>query len=266
VSYREVEFTKNREAVGDLMARARKFHMPISATSELDVTELRARLERERERGRPIGLAAYLTAATAKLVASQPRLNHHLFTDAFGRRREVAFDQISCTVIVQRKSPSGEDILFPLVLRGTDRLGVDAIHARIREHKQMDLEELPQFKDLQKVKKMPRLALRWFSFKARSDPDFYLKYFGTYGLSSLVSYGGSGFTMSTIANTAVAFFPATIKDRPVVVRGEVVPRTIMNFGFVFDHYLIDGLDMTRAIEGLREVVEDPTRVLGPEPG
>jgi pyruvate/2-oxoglutarate dehydrogenase complex dihydrolipoamide acyltransferase (E2) component len=262
VGYRLVDYTKNRQIVGDLMTRAKKFHMPVSATSELDVTELLARIEREKAAGRTIGLAAYFAAATAKLLVQQPRLNHHLFTDVFGRKKEVEFDEISCTIVVQRKSLRGEEILLPLVLRRTDTMTVDQIQAQVREHKQIDLEELKQFKGLQKVKKMPALALKYFSFKARTDPEFYLKYFGTYGLSSLVSHGGSAFTMSTIANTAVAFFPGTIKDRPVVVRGEIVPRTIMNFGFVFDHFLIDGMDMARAVEGLRELVEEPGRVLG----
>ena len=247
MSFREVPFTRNRELVSDLMLRARLFHMPVTSMCEFDVTELEARLEREKTRGRSLGMAAFMTAATSKLL---------------GRRREVAFDEISCTLVVQRTAKSGEDILFPLVLRNTNKLTVDDIQAHIREHKRDDIESLKQFKNLQRVKNMPRLALKYFSFKARSDPEFYLKYFGTYGLSSLMAQDASAFTMSTIANTAVAFFPATIKERPVVIGGQVVPRTIMNFGFVFDHYILDGLDMMRATESMRALVEEPQHVLG----
>jgi pyruvate/2-oxoglutarate dehydrogenase complex dihydrolipoamide acyltransferase (E2) component len=263
--YREIPFTRNRELVSDLMARARRFHMPVSITAEFDLTELEARLARERARGRAMGLAAYMTAATSKLLERQPRLNHHLFTDLLGRRREVCFEEISCTLVVQRKSRAGEEILLPLVLRRTNELDVLQIHALIRDHKQKDLESLEQFKSLERVKKLPGIALKYFSFKARSDPEFYLKYFGTYGLSSLMSQGGSPFTMSTIANTAVAFFPGTIKQRPLVLGGQIVARTIMNFGFVFDHFIVDGLEMQRASEGMRELVEEPSQLLGPEP-
>jgi pyruvate/2-oxoglutarate dehydrogenase complex dihydrolipoamide acyltransferase (E2) component len=262
MSYREIPFTKNREVVSDLMWRARRFHMPVSSTCEFDVTELQARLAREKERGRSLGMAAFMTAATSKLLEQQPRLNHHLFTNVLGQRREVSFDEISCTLVVQRTAKSGEDILLPLVLRNTNKLSVDDIQAQIREHKRGELESLAQFQNLDRVKKMPKLALKLFSFKARSDPDFYLKYFGTYGLSSLMAHDASAFAMSTVANTAAAFFPATIKERPVVIGGKVVARTIMNFGFVFDHYILDGLDMMRAAEGMRALVEEPHHVLG----
>jgi pyruvate/2-oxoglutarate dehydrogenase complex dihydrolipoamide acyltransferase (E2) component len=264
-TYREIPFTKNRELVSDLMTRARRFHMPVSITAEFDLSELEARLARERARGHSVGLAAYMTAATSKLLERQPRLNHHLFTDLFGRRREVCFGEISCTLVVQRKSSAGEEILLPLVLRRTNELTALQIHALIRDHKQMELESLEQFKNLERVKKLPSVALKLFSFKARSDPEFYLKYFGTYGLSSLMSQNGSPFAMSTIANTAVAFFPGTIKQRPLVVEGRILARTIMNFGFVFDHFIVDGLEMQRACEGMRELVEDPSQVLGSEP-
>lgn len=264
MSYKEIPFTKNRIVVADLMVRARKFHMPVTVMCEYDVTELLARLERERERGKPVGLAAFAAAATSKLLEQQPRLNHHLFTDAFGRKREIAFDEISCTLVVQRTSRTGEEILLPLVLRGTNRMSAWEIHERVRHHKRGDVETLRQFRDMQRVKRLPSLALKYFSYKARSDPEFYLKYFGTYGLSSLVSYGGSAFAMSTIANTTAAFFPGTIKERPMVVGGAIVPRSVMNFGFVFDHFIVDGLDMVRAGEGLRELMENPNKVLGPE--
>lgn len=264
MSFRELPFTKNRELIADLMARARRFHMPVNATCEFDVTALRARLKRERSRGRVLGFEAFLTAATSRLLEQLPRLNRHLFTSLLGRRREIEFDEISCTLVVRRKAPTGEDILLPLVLRHSNRLTVAAIEEQVRFHQQAELGRLEQFQALERVKRLSRTALRYFSYKARSDPAFYLRYFGTYGMSTLVSLNGAAFTMSTIANTGVAFFPGTIKERPVAVRGKIVARTIMDFGFVFDHYLIDGLEMHRACEGLRDLVERPAAVLGEE--
>jgi pyruvate/2-oxoglutarate dehydrogenase complex dihydrolipoamide acyltransferase (E2) component len=254
--------TANRHLIHDLLARARKFHAPVTGSLELDVTDTRLRIQEDRRAGRRIGLVSYLVRATALLVQQRPLLQRHLFTTWYGRTREVVFDHITCTLIVSRKGPDGEPILLPLLLENVDRRSIEEIDAIIAEHRDRPIEELEQFKALERVKKAPRLALSWFSYKARSDPEFYLKYFGTYGLSSLIDPGGGINGLSTYANTAVAFLPSTLKMRPWVVRGKIVPREILNMSVVVDHNLIDGAEALKISHLLRDLVEKPHLVLG----
>ena len=261
MSFRDVEFTRNRQVIHDLLLRAKRFHCSINATVELDVTDLLARIEAERAAGRDIGLVSFLVKATARLLELHPRLNHHLFTRWWGGRREVAFERIHCTLIVKRDGLGGEEILLPLVIRDANVKPVEEIHAIIRDHKRREVESLPQMKAMQKLKRLPRLALTWFSFKARSDPKFYSKYFGTYGLSSLIDEGGAGVAGATLANTASAFLPGTLKPRPAVVDGAIVSRTILSMGCVADHYVVDGMEALRAGTTLRQLVEDPAWLL-----
>ena len=56
MSWREVEFTANRQMIHDLLLRARRFHAPVTASLELDVTELQASIKAEPRPARRWGL------------------------------------------------------------------------------------------------------------------------------------------------------------------------------------------------------------------
>ena len=52
-----------------------------------------------------------------------------------------------------------------------------------------------------------------------------------------------------------------IQDRPVVVDGEVVVRPMMYLALSYDHRLIDGREAVRFLVTMKELVEDPARML-----
>jgi len=264
MSFVPVPVTKNRWVVNDLLDRARTHHCSVSGTAEYDVTDLRAALREARRAGRAVSLTSFLVKATASLIAAQPELNQHVFVGLFGRRKMVRFDHIHCTLVVARRH-EGEPILFPVLVRRADRQSLEDIEALIRHHKAAPLQSLAPMQALERVKRMPWIGLRWFSWKARSDPDFYLRYFGTYGLSSLVRVGGHGTAGATLANTAVAFLPGSLRTLPRYVDGQVQPREILGVGFVFDHLLFDGVAMLRAVEGLGRLLERPDELLRTPP-
>lgn len=254
--------------VNAMLRRARRFHCSVSGSAEFDVTDLRERLRSARRAGREIGLAAFLVKATARLIEEQPHLNRHQFTGLLGRRRIVEFAPIHCTLVVSRRAhredrrDGPEEILLPALLKDVNERSLEEIEAEIRRYKSAPLAELSEVRDLQRLERLPGLALDLLSFKARSDPDFYLRYFGTYGLSSLVRVGGHGTSVATLANTGVAFLPGAIRKMPRFVDGAVVAREILGFALVFDHYLFDGIQMLRATERLGELLERPQILLG----
>lgn len=53
----------------------------------------------------------------------------------------------------------------------------------------------------------------------------------------------------------------TIKERPVVVDGEIVARPMMYLAISYDHRLIDGKDAVQFLVSVKETLEDPTRLL-----
>jgi pyruvate/2-oxoglutarate dehydrogenase complex dihydrolipoamide acyltransferase (E2) component len=255
-------FTPNREFISDQLTRAKRFHCPISLVYELDVTETLAALDRTRAEGASASLTALLVKATGVLLERHPRLNRHLFHRWF-RRLDVSFDEVSCTLVVRREGPAGEAVLFPVLIREPQRLSVSEIHRQIRYHKEEDLARLPQMAAFRRIQRMSWLARQYFSYKARSDPRFYVKYYGTYGVSSNVArdfgpVAGGG----AVANTGVAFLPGVIRDLPRVVEGEVRVRKVLSLAVMADHFLIDGADLARAMVDLRELLETP-RLLEP---
>jgi 2-oxoglutarate dehydrogenase E2 component (dihydrolipoamide succinyltransferase) len=53
----------------------------------------------------------------------------------------------------------------------------------------------------------------------------------------------------------------TIKERPVVVDGEVIARPMMYIALSYDHRIIDGKDAVLFLVAVKEALEDPARLL-----
>ncbi len=79
----------------------------------------------------------------------------------------------------------------------------------------------------------------------------------TITLTSLGPLGGVSAT-PVINHPEVAIIgPNKLVERPVVVRGQVVVRTMMNVSSSFDHRIIDGYDAARFVQALKRLVEQP---------
>lgn len=52
-----------------------------------------------------------------------------------------------------------------------------------------------------------------------------------------------------------------IEERPVVVKGEIVIRPMMYLALSYDHRLIDGKDSVQFLVSVKELLEDPSRLL-----
>ena len=53
----------------------------------------------------------------------------------------------------------------------------------------------------------------------------------------------------------------TIKERPVVVDGEIAIRPMMYLALSYDHRIIDGKDSVQFLVAVRDALEDPARLL-----
>lgn len=263
---RVVPFTKNREAIYDLLARAKRFHATLSTNLDFDVTELLEAIARGRAAGRQVGFLAALVKATGLVLRRHPRLNHHLFHGLF-RKVEVDFEEIACQIVILRQAPHGEKVLLPVVIPGSDALSVDEIQAILHHHQTAPLETLPQIAAVERYKRLPRALMKVFSYKCRSDPRFYRRYFGTYAISPLLVEEDGIVKESvlcrsahSISNVCCAFFPLAVGDQPAVVDGQVTSRKILSIMMACDHYLVDGHDLFFAGHYLRLLLERPGRL------
>jgi len=78
----------------------------------------------------------------------------------------------------------------------------------------------------------------------------------------------NGGVFGSMLSTPIVNFPQSailglhnIVERPVAVGGEMVIRPIMYLAITYDHRLIDGADAVRFLVGIKQRIEDPTRLL-----
>jgi pyruvate/2-oxoglutarate dehydrogenase complex dihydrolipoamide acyltransferase (E2) component len=259
VATKVVPYTKNRELIYDLLTRAKRFHCSVSVCCEFDVGDLVKARRGRKVNDRPVGMTACMVKATGLVLEKYPRYNHHLFHGLF-RKLEVAFDTIRCTVIVRRRAPDGERLLFPVIVERANELSVEEIQGIIDLHKFGKLEDLPQVAALQRLKRLPRIALSYMSYKVRSDYRFYQRYFGTYGVSPMPSKRLTASGAHTYSNTCASFLIGPVRDRPVVVRGEIAIQKQLGVMLVADHFLIDGMDILEALRYLDKILRTPARL------
>lgn len=53
----------------------------------------------------------------------------------------------------------------------------------------------------------------------------------------------------------------SIKDRPVVVDGEIVIRPMMYLALSYDHRIIDGKGAVTFLKTIKDLVEDPAKIM-----
>jgi len=52
-----------------------------------------------------------------------------------------------------------------------------------------------------------------------------------------------------------------IEDRPVVRNGEIVARPMMYVALTYDHRIVDGREAVTFLKHIKELIEDPARML-----
>ena len=94
------------------------------------------------------------------------------------------------------------------------------------------------------------------------------------GKLSIQEMSGGTFTISnggvfgSLLSTPILNPPQTgilgmhrIQERPVVAEGEVVVRPMMNLALSYDHRLIDGREAVQFLVAVKQLLEDPARIL-----
>ena len=83
----------------------------------------------------------------------------------------------------------------------------------------------------------------------------------TFTISNLGMFGISEFTAIINPNDSCILAVGGIKNTPVVKKGEVVPGNIMKLTLSCDHRLVDGATVAAFLQTLKELIEDPIKIL-----
>ena len=85
---------------------------------------------------------------------------------------------------------------------------------------------------------------------------------GTFTVSSLGGYGGTGFTPIINAPEVAILGLSRAKVKPSHINGQFLPRLILPLSLSYDHRVADGVAGIRFTSLLKSLLEDPETLMG----
>jgi len=226
---RREPMSKIRKRIAERLVAAQQNAAMLTTFNEVDLGEVMALRKRHKERfaekhGVSLGLMSFFSRATILALQEFPQVNAGIEgTDI------VYHDYVNLGIAVS----SDRGLLVP-VLRRAERLSMAQVEGEIK-----------------------RLA------KAARDNKLSLDELSG-GTFSITNGGVFGSLMSTpILNppqSAILGMHA-IKERAVVVDGAIVARPMMYLALSYDHRLIDGEQSVKFLVRIKELLEDPPRLM-----
>lgn len=228
----------------------------------LDVTEAKRYIAAVREAtGQKVTITHLVGKAAGNALAEAPTLNGKIL---FGRF--IPFDTVDVTFLVAADGDLGKSKITEV-----DQKEVATIAEELRAHaKKIRKGEDDAFeKSKGAIKLMPMFILRpmlkftgWLSgalgvnFKALGAERH------AFGSCIITSVGMLGFDEGYAPFTPFARVPllllvGAIRDRPVVIDGEVEVRPMVTITATVDHRFIDGAQLGVLAQEFRRVIEDP---------
>jgi 2-oxoglutarate dehydrogenase E2 component (dihydrolipoamide succinyltransferase) len=224
-----IKMTRRRRTIAARMVEATTQAAMLTTFNEVDmkaVMDVRARRKEsfQKKYGVGLGFSSFFVKATIGALKAFPLLNAEIDGDTIVKKN---YYDIGMAI-------GAEEGLVVPVLRDADRMSFADIERRIKEYAE----------------------------QARN---------GTLALESLL--GGTfsitnGGVYGSLLSTPILNYPQVgilglhgIKDRPVVVNGEIVIRPMMYIALTYDHRIVDGKDAVQFLVKVKELIEDPETLL-----
>ena len=226
---RRVPMTRLRARIAERLLAAQHNAAILTTFNEIDMSRVKALRERYRDsfqqaHGIRLGYTSFFVAAACEALKQYPEVNASI--DA----NEIVYHGYY-DIGVAVSTPRG--LVVPII-RDADRLSLAEIERQIKDYAQrardaqLTLEELTG---------------------------------GTFTITN-------GGVFGSLLSTPILNPPQTgilgmhkIEDRPVAVDGQVVIRPIMYVALSYDHRLIDGATAVQFLVRIKELIEDPARLL-----
>ena len=226
---RRVPMTRMRKRIAERLKGAQNTYAMLSTFNEIDMTNLMALRKKYKdtfieEHGVKLGFMSAFVKAAADALQKVPAVNAVIDGDDI-----IYKDYIDISIAVA--APKG--LVVP-VIRDADKLSFAGIEKTISMLGQKARDGTMSIDDM------------------------------AGGTFSITNGGVFGSLLSTpIINppqSAILGMHAT-NQRPMVVNGEIVARPMMYVTLTYDHRLIDGREAVTFLKRIKEVVEDPARIV-----
>lgn len=224
-----VPMSRLRQKIADRMIEAQSTAAMLTSFNEVDlkaVMDIRKKYKEEfiNKHGIKLGLMSFFVKAATDALKKFPIINASVEgTDVVYHKQQ----NIGIAVATER------GLVVP-VLKNTDAMGLADVDMAIRDYAIAGNAGKLAMEDLQ-------------------GGTFTITNGGTFG--SLMSTPILNMPQSAILGMH------TIKERPVVVNGDIVIRPMMYLALTYDHRIIDGKDAVQFLLQVKESLEDPARLL-----
>lgn len=224
-----VPMTRLRTRIAERMVEAQQTAAMLTTFNEVDLTEVMALRSRhkeqfEKQHGVKLGLMSFFVAATLEALRRFPVLNASVEGGDI-----VYHDYYDIGIAVSSK----RGLIVP-VIRDADRMNFAEIEGTIREYGQKARDGNISMDDL------------------------------TGGTFTITNGGVFGSMLSTpILNPPQSGILGmhSISERPHIVNGEILARSMMFLALTYDHRIIDGSDAVQFLVAIKQSLEDPGRLL-----
>ena len=224
-----VKMTRLRSRIAERMKEAQNTAAILTTFQEVDlqaVMDLRRRHQEEftRHHGIKLGLMSFFVKACVDALRKFPVVNASIEGDEIVYHN---YQDIGIAVSTER------GLMVPII-RNAENLGLAELELAIGEYADKARDGTITLEDLQG------------------------------GTFSITNGGVFGSLMSTpLLNPPQSAILGmhTIKQRPVVVDGEIVVRPMMYLALSYDHRIIDGKDSVQFLVAVKNALEDPARLL-----
>ncbi|MDD3925898.1 MAG: dihydrolipoamide acetyltransferase family protein [bacterium] len=218
-----------RKIIADRLTQSAHTAVQVTLTSEVDMTAavaLRGRLlpAVEKSAGVRLTFTDIIVKATALALSEMPLINSTFDGEEITLHKDV---NLGVAVALE------QGLVVP-VIRNTDDLGLAAISAAIE--------------GLVEKAKQGKLGAAEMNG-------------GTFTVTNLGAFGVEAFTPIINPPQTGILGVGAIKEKPAVVDGQIVPRSMMYLSMVFDHRVMDGADAARFLQRIKALLEQPELML-----
>jgi 2-oxoglutarate dehydrogenase E2 component (dihydrolipoamide succinyltransferase) len=230
-SENRVKMTRMRQTVSRRLKESQNTYAMLTTFQECDMgnlMEMRTKYkdEFEKKHGCRLGFMSAFVKASAAALQEVPAINA-VIDD---KTDEIVYKNY-CDISVAVASPKG--LVVP-VLRDTQKMSFKDIETGIADYAEKAKNNTLAMEDMVG---------------------------GTFTISNGGVFGSLyGTPIINMPQSAILGMHAT-KMRPMVVKGEVVPRPMMFLALTYDHRLIDGREAVTFLKSIANKIEDPQRLL-----
>jgi 2-oxoglutarate dehydrogenase E2 component (dihydrolipoamide succinyltransferase) len=224
-----VKMTRLRSRISERMKEAQNTAAILTSFNEVDlkaVMDLRRKYQEQfiERHGIKLGLMSFFVKACCEALRKHPVVNASLDGDEIVYHN---YQDIGIAVSTER------GLMVP-VIRNAENMGLAEIELAIAHYAGRAREGSITLEDLQG---------------------------GTFSITNGGVFGSLVSTPLLNPPQSAILGMHTIKQRPVVVDGEIVARPMMFLAISYDHRLIDGKDAVQFLVAVKETLEDPARLL-----